>query len=865
MDDTQLTGQSNPPNGGQVSDVTNTEPNDQQPPVNQTPSAVQPTPGQPTSMIPLKAPQGMPQGPQPQAPQPQPHPAIQRASMLNGIAEALSGGPHYKPVTDVNTGTVKMEKVPLKGSQIGLAIALEAISGGLAGLAGGRGNNFGGAAGAGLKQGEQIAQQQQAQEQQKLEEARQSNSDAYTRQAAITNTNFQTYQNQLKLSQMDHDMNQQDVESHKPIYDELQQLGAVKDIINDTPEDLAKFHVTRDMAVPVETVPRIGPDGKQVTNSYGVPLWNKRLAIIDPNKIMNIPEDTLKTLQSHHVPGYSNSDGSPINIPKDAQLRAHFVLGAMQKAQAIDLIEHQLNEWTKGTPVTGGSTGGSVWTLFKGEDGKADLGKLADAMANVESGGKEDARSVRNNNPGNLKATSPDQKQDKDGFRIFDNKDEGKQAQLGQLSRDMQRYPDASPEQYLGEHYSAGDPENVIKNYADSLRKASGNPDHAPVPVAPQVNLADQIAKNPAIANLLPVFQKYGTAGIANGAMQKDEEAGKVPPGTTGIFKQMMGGDDSIQTHNDLVAAHRSSLVDAAKDTEKLNYNESKRKQDEAGILERNSNMIDAMASGKNIDFSRIATMRAYDREIINNEVLRRNPNFNLNSVERAVKLADEAADVDKTGTIGNSIKNTNTAFGHMGQALTSLNEIGKTEGRTFSDYTNKPQSWLDNHFANDPNYQTFKTELNAAATDWQNLLNNQHALHDSDKKLIETIADPNAPLANIVAAIHGMARTGAIRTVPLNEEWQQTMGVPHPNLIQPQTIDALKVINDPVVNKLFSGLQSGGMLTGGEKGVGSPGKNVGDLIGQGNQAPPQYKVMSASGNYGWNESTNQWEPIKKK
>jgi hypothetical protein len=254
-----------------------------------------------------------------------------------------------------------------------------------------------------------------------------------------------------------------------------------------------------------------------------------------------------------------------------------------------------------------------------------------------------------------------------------------------------------------------------------------------------------------------------------------------------------------------------------------------------SGILDRNKNLIDALVSGKNIDISRIATMRAYDREAIVGEVLRRNPQYNPASIDRAIKLADEAADESKVGSLGNSVRNVNTAFGHMGEAMDHLNNLQKSEGRSFSDYTNKPMSWMDNHFATNPEYQRWKVSLNAAATDWQNLLNNQHALTDHDKEIAAAVANPNAAFGNAVASLQEMARTGAVRTLPLNQRWKETMHANYPNLIEPQTIEALKKINDPIVNEKLGELESGGSLVNGEHGVGEAGQSVGKLLSANN------------------------------
>ncbi len=63
------------------------------------------------------------------------HPSIQRAGVLRSIAQTLAGGPRYNYTVDANTGKMNKTEVPLSRKDIGLAIALEAISGSLTGMA----------------------------------------------------------------------------------------------------------------------------------------------------------------------------------------------------------------------------------------------------------------------------------------------------------------------------------------------------------------------------------------------------------------------------------------------------------------------------------------------------------------------------------------------------------------------------------------------------------------------------------------------------------------------------------------------------------------------------------------------------------
>lgn len=125
-----------------------------------------------------------------------PDPAIRHASRFYQFAQALAGGPKFKQSVDVNTGQTQRTPVPLSRGDIGMAIALEAISGALGGLGVKPGpGNVGRAAEAGYQQ---VAQQQQQAKQQQDQQAQQdlnNQTSALARRASIFETNSRTLLN----------------------------------------------------------------------------------------------------------------------------------------------------------------------------------------------------------------------------------------------------------------------------------------------------------------------------------------------------------------------------------------------------------------------------------------------------------------------------------------------------------------------------------------------------------------------------------------------------------------------------------------------------------------------------------------------
>jgi len=105
----------------------------------------------------------------------------------------------------------------------------------------------------------------------------------------------------------------------------------------------------------------------------------------------------------------------------------------------------------------------------------------AEGIAQYEQGSKPDARSVRNNNPGNLKyakqfgATG----YDKDGFAVFENKELGMKALKEQLQRNLERHPDYTLTQHMHAYLGGtGEPKATAEGdpiaYASFLSKHMG-------------------------------------------------------------------------------------------------------------------------------------------------------------------------------------------------------------------------------------------------------------------------------------------------------------------------------------------------------------------------------------------------------
>jgi hypothetical protein len=307
------------------------------------PDSVQPTPrtattGQLTQVPPQGAPQATNTPPPVKGVSPNDpnagHPAVQAAGRVNSILNAILP-PRVNTRIDVNTGETIKTPVPRTRGDIAMAIALEAISGGLAGLQGKGPNRYGQAAAAGLAQGQEIEAKRKAEDQQQAQEA----SADYARHANILETNMKMWANAHAIGQQDLANNQAYVAAYKPLLDTLQKYpGVIKTVI---PESrFSEFHVTKDNAIPYAEVPRPDPsqpDG-QAVDKYGNKQWDLTYAIVDPNfKASDLLSDKEKKQYADlGMQGFINGNGDHVKWPQNIELMLNQALNFKATAAALE-------------------------------------------------------------------------------------------------------------------------------------------------------------------------------------------------------------------------------------------------------------------------------------------------------------------------------------------------------------------------------------------------------------------------------------------------------------------------------------------------------------------------------------------------
>jgi hypothetical protein len=284
------------------------------------------------------------------------HPAIQKASLLNEIATTLAGGPRYQTTVDANTGQITRTKVPLSTKQLGMAIALEALSGAITGVAQHGPNHVAAAAAAGYQQGQQESNEvQQAQQDQEA----QAKGD-FALKAQTTKNNFQMYQLTRQQSELDYDTNQKHIDTYAPIIDTARENGGVKaeGVEGTSADDVAKrFNVTTDLVIPEgKPIPRYDPaTGKQAVDpNTGVPLWNLQFAVLDPAVAGNISPKLASRAAALALPGSFtvDKDGNrvPIKLPDSTQLKMGLQVSWANGIAAIDTAQAHIGQQLSNLP-----------------------------------------------------------------------------------------------------------------------------------------------------------------------------------------------------------------------------------------------------------------------------------------------------------------------------------------------------------------------------------------------------------------------------------------------------------------------------------------------------------------------------------
>lgn len=766
------------------------------------------------------------------------HPLVQKADILRQTAQALAGGQRYTESVDVNTGQMKRTPVAMSKGDIGMAIALEAISGALGGLSVAPGpGNLGRAAGAGAQT--VMGQEQQVQQQQDA----QANAD-FARHAQVFETNLRLHQNAQTVGRQNLETNENYVAQFKPMADQIQKdhPEIVKGLVNES--DLSKYHVTKDSAIPASVVKRLDPKtGEQVVNQYGEPQWDTQYLVIDPNfKADNLlSDDDRAEAAKFRLPGFADSDGKPSNLPQSLPMKLSMALSYKSKIASLRLAEGDINDYYKtlNAHQTGSAT--PLWGMFP------DMDHLADFIQHQEGSDKPGSRGNRNNNPGNLVAdkswsgdvdnTNLPPEQKGTGYRKYSSPEEGRQALIDQLNLDMRRSPNITPEAYF-KKYDATNP----VAYATAARAAAGVdvPSVTDSKNIPSVDLVAAVQKDPTLPDALAKFQPLLNATQQNYA-KAIGELGAKDPQAAGKILALYGGSSMVNQYDQ----NKTMAAEQAKKTVDNNALLARQTQERADKNAENEDayMADAKAiagdpndpgSGDMMALNQLVSQRTADRPKVYALIKKLNPNWNPQNAE--LKLQVWKGFADPQGKEYQQVKSFNTLFDHLGAALDASNNFHRAT--EYGTDINKPFNQFKEKYAGDPELAAFESKLEPAAVEYETLMGGGHALTESDKKRVDILRSPDASASVKEATLKVMGETAAYRMKETNNGFKRVFGTNAPGMISDDAVNTIRKM--PEIADIIGDMDTGGTFLGSSSGRGIPGKTVNQALGRQPQLPGQ-------------------------
>jgi hypothetical protein len=263
-------------------------------------------------------------------------PAVIRASRFHDVAQALTGGPRYTYTIDPNTGDMQKTVKPVSTAHLGFALALEAISGALTGLAQ-RGPGAG-ARGAEMafQQGQQQIQDQQQQAVQAAQTLAKSRSDALARSAQAVDLNSRVLLNTSQSERYGVESLKDAVNQNAKLLSDYDDAGAIEaqNISQDAlmaGMKTGEYNATKQIAI---------PDGW--TNISG--KFEQTFSVVSDGGKADVPltNDQVRSFAAANVPGFLPYKDGKTRIPDNATAPGTIVARANAQVQAINLMKQDV-------------------------------------------------------------------------------------------------------------------------------------------------------------------------------------------------------------------------------------------------------------------------------------------------------------------------------------------------------------------------------------------------------------------------------------------------------------------------------------------------------------------------------------------
>lgn len=139
-------------------------------------------------------------------------------------------------------------------------------------------------------------------------------------------------------------------------------------------------------------------------------------------------------------------------------------------------------------------------------------------------------------------------------------------------------------------------------------------------------------------------------------------------------------------------------------------------------------------------------------------------------------------------GKQADQIQSFNQFLGHAENLSNSVNAFRTTGSPLLNVPYNKLRTMTGN-----PAVNAMLPQIEAVRTEYQNFLNNNHALHEADIREGAKMLDENASPAQMQAAMKSFAHVALTRTASLNDRYRRTMGTNVPEILSDGSINALQ------------------------------------------------------------------------
>jgi hypothetical protein len=646
------------------------------------------------------------------------HPLVQHASLLRQAAQAMAGGPQYQTTVDADTGQITKTEVPLTKTQIGMAIALSAIQGGLTGMSQvGPGSAARGGAMAfdqAQKQQQQIQQQRNADAQQDLR----NQTSALTRKAQAFETNSRTVLNTAQAERMGLDNLKDAVKQNASLLQSYDEAGEVQEsnISQDAlKEGIAsgKYSSTGNIAV---------PDGFTTINGRPEQTFS---VIRNPSTKVNLDQATWDVLASGGAQGFTKGTKIPANgFPITGSMLAI----ANQQVQANSLMKQEVGQ------VTSALVNSKDKNYQELGQSIPDIGKmLSDPQTGptLQNALSKAQRWMSHSQHGNF----------------YESLQAMSQPSMPNPQNPSQMVPNTYGPALANTIYGAignGDPargQQILKAYHDAV---------TPVPiknVAQAESIASDHTSSPQqIADATKFLaldkQQKAQAAAATAAAKKGASGGKggTPLGVSGL---------TPQEYNAIVDGIGTNTLDAS---QMLRYGKADQLKILADVKTRYP-QYDATQYGANLGLQKWAT----------------------------------------SGKGADQIQSLNTLHGHTADFLANMNSLGNVDSSLLNTPINKLKLMTGN-----PQIVSLVGRMLAPRTEYMNLLNNNHALHDADQDDAKKLLNENMSPAQMAAAMQQINDTADIRGSQTNTRYKSVFHKDMPNY-RPTAAELAKAQQPPV------------------------------------------------------------------